>query len=217
MSDLQKQVKELRNTIFNMLNFTNMYILVLDEKMEIKFANNSLAIDLGLNKYQRLLGRCWLDFIKEEDITMVKNVHKYISHGIKGWEKYKEFQNTIKGKDRDIFVNWFNSHINSDYSWTFSFGISKKTVYIPITEEDSIDNIRNYYHNMINKDRVMINSMRDVIGLKDKIIDSCKPNFLDNKYEGSLSSCKNEGSLSSLSSISISSSKKNEESIFCGE
>jgi len=172
MSDLEEQVKELRNIIFNMLNFTNMYVLVLDEAMVIKFANMSLAIDLGLESYNDLVGHCWLDFITDEESNLVTNIHAAVANGVENWEKYREFQNKICGKKGNIDVHWFNSHINTEYNWTFSFGIQKKVV-----KKVTMDTVRNYYQDIISKDRVMINSMRDVIGLRDKIVDSCKPNF----------------------------------------
>jgi transcriptional regulator with PAS, ATPase and Fis domain len=182
MSDeLKNQVKNLRRTIFNMLNYANMYVLVLDEKMEVRFANSSLALDLGFNNYKELVGRCWLDFIKEEERKTVITIHKVISVG-EEWEKYKEFQNTIVGKE-EIYVHWFNSHINSDYNWTFSFGIRKK----PPTQI-TMTSIRNYYKDIIDKDRTMIDSMRDMIVFRDRVVDSCQPKFdVENNNEGSIS------------------------------
>ncbi len=173
MSELKSQVKELRSIIFNMLNFTNMYVLILDQNMIIKFANNSLAIDLGFEKYDDLLDKCWLEFIKTKEGETISAIHHAIANGTKDWEVYREFQNTINGKKGELNVCWFNSHINTDYNWTFSFGIRKKT-----TQEVSMDSVREYYQDIISKDRVMINAMRDVIGLRDKIVDSCKPSFV---------------------------------------
>jgi PAS domain S-box-containing protein len=167
---LQDQVKELRSIIFNMLNYTNMYILVLDQQMLIKFINNSLANDLGYDKFDDLLGKCWLDFIDENDKETIKIIHTSIANGYENWKTYKEFQNEINGKDGEkINVCWFNSHINTDYNWTFSFGIKKEI------ETHSIDSIRDYYQDIISKDRVMISAMRDVIGLKNKKEDFCVP------------------------------------------
>ena len=173
MSDLQKQIKELRNIVFTMLNFTNLYTLVLDEKMTIKFINNSLASDLGFKDYNALIGRCWLDFILEEDIKRVSIIHESIAYGRDGWEVYKEVKNRIKGNN-EIYVHWFNSHINSHYNWTFSFGVRKNEME---KTEVPIDSVREYYHDIITKDRVMINSIRDLIGANRKI-DTCKPNFV---------------------------------------
>lgn len=174
MSKLEEQVKQLRNTIFNMLNFTNMYILVLNEKMEIKFANNSLAIDLGFDNYHGLLGLCWLDFIDEKERSLISTIHASVAHGYEKWEeKYREFQNNIKGRNGNIYsVYWFNSHINSDYNWTFSFGIKKQPA-----KEITMDSVRTYYQDIISKDRIMINSMRDIFASRDKDINTCEVNM----------------------------------------
>ncbi len=184
MSDLKEQVKKLQNTIFAMLNYANMYVLMLDDKMEVKFANNSLALDLGFKGYSELVGKCWLDFIKDDDRQSITTIHAVVSSGSENWEKYQEFQNWIKSPKGNIYVHWFNSHVNSDYNWTFSFGVRKK----PITEVTR-DSIRNYYQDVIAKDRTMIETMRDKIVFRNSIIDSCEPSF-DNNVETN-----NEGSI----------------------
>lgn len=170
-----REMQELREVIFNMLNFTNMYCLVLNDQLIIKFVNLSLAMDLGYDSYTELLDKCWLDFVKEKDREMIATVHSAVANGIGNWEdKYREVQSDIITKDGKIIsVFWFNSHINTNINWTFSFGIKKEPVI------DSVDSIRDFYYDVIQKDRVMINSMRDVMGLRDKIVDSCKPTFIN--------------------------------------
>jgi hypothetical protein len=181
MPNLEEQVNKLRKTIFDMLNYANMYVLVLDEKMEVGYANNSLAIDLGLDKYSDLVGRCWLDFISDDDRKAVTTIHSVVSRGIDNWEKYREFQNNIKGVDVNIAVHWFNSHINSNYNWTFSFGIRRE----PVTEV-TMKSIRTYYRDIIDQDRTMINSMRDMIIFRNKVIDSCDEPIVENNNEASV-------------------------------
>lgn len=181
MSKLEQEVKELRETIFNMLNFTNMYCLVLDPQMVVKFINQSLALDLGYESYDKVLGKCWLDHVVDEDHELIKTVHAAIAYGVDGWEeKYREVQNNIKRLDGNAMtVYWFNSHVNSDMNWTFSFGLQRP---VRIMEDNGTDSgIRDFYYDVIQKDRLMINSMRDVMGLRDKIVDSCKPTFLENR------------------------------------
>lgn len=174
-NNLEYEVRELRNIIFNMLNFTNMYSLVLDQNLTIRFANASLSIDLGFKEYTELIGRCWLDFVVPKERDMISVIHKSIADGTDGWEKYREFKNHIVNTDKDtIEVHWFNSHINTDYNWTFSFGIRKRPL---IIDDINMDSIRSYYRDIINKDREMIIAMRDVIHLRDKIVDTCKPGF----------------------------------------
>lgn len=177
MSNLQKEVEQLRKIIFNMLNFTNMYCLALDEKMTIKFVNTSLALDLGFKSYHDLINKCWLEFVEKDEKLIVQTVHTAVANGIDNWEnKYRELQNNIITKEKKkITVHWFNSHINTNLNWTFSFGIKKE----PINED--MNNIRDFYYDVIQKDRIMINSMRDTMKLRDKIGDTCKPTFMENE------------------------------------
>jgi hypothetical protein len=160
-----EEIKQLKNIIFNMLNFTNIYTLVLDKSMKIKFANNSLAKDLGFDTYKELLGRYWLEFISEKEKENVREIHSIISNNNNGWEKeYKECRNNIISKTGEMYsIYWFNSYINSEYRLTLSFGIKKEQVYYT-----TIDSVRNYYQEIINRDRVMINSIRNLIGCGKK-------------------------------------------------
>lgn len=175
MSELEKKVKQLRKTIFNMLNYANMYVLVLDESMIIRYANTSLANDLGFKSYTDLVGKCWIDFLIDEEKEQVQIVHNFIADGSKNWEKYKEFKNHIKTINGEIiFVHWFNSHINTDYNWSFSFGIRKN----PQPTMVSMDSIRKYYKDIIDNDRTMIESMRDFINSRDnRLINTCEPSL----------------------------------------
>lgn len=169
------EIKKLRKTIFNMLNYANMYVLVLDEKLTIKFCNNSLAKDLGFESEREVMGRCWLDFIDDKERKTIVTVHSILANGMDSENKYKEFINNIVCKNGEcILVHWFNSYINSNFNWTFSFGIRKK----PVTEITA-DSIRQYYRDIIDKDRTMIHSMRDMILFKDRVLDSCEPKNLE--------------------------------------
>jgi PAS domain S-box-containing protein len=174
-NNLETEVSELRNIIFSMLNFTNMYALVLDQQMVVRFVNTSLALDLGYKSYNDVIGQCWLDFIPEKDRKIIGAIHTAVSLAEGNWNKYREFKNQILNKNGDIFhVHWFNSHINTNLNWTFSFGVRER----PIIKDDvDIDSVRDYYRDIINKDREMIFALRDVIGLRDKIVDTCRPNF----------------------------------------
>jgi len=146
-----------------------MYILVLDEKMTVKFCNNSLATELGLGHENDLMGKCWLDFIEDVERKVVLTVHTVLSKG-EGENKYKEFiNNIIDINGNKLKVHWFNSHVNSNFNWTFSFGIRKDPM------EVTADSIRSYYRDVIDKDRTMIESMRDMILFKDSLLDSCEP------------------------------------------
>ena len=182
---LEEKINSLRNTIFNMLNYANMYVIVLDDKMIIRYANNSLAKDLGYKSYDEIIGKCWLDFLVKDEKKVITMIHKIVADGGDEWEKYKEYKNYIQpiNGNEKILVHWFNSHINTDYNWSFSFGISKQ----PKATLVSMDSIRTYYRDIVEKDRTMIESMRDMILFKNKIQDACEPENLLLKNEKSIS------------------------------
>jgi len=170
--NLEGQIAKLRNTIFQLLNYANMYVVVLDEAMIIKYANTSLAKDLGFDIYKDIIGKCWIDFLPEKEKDQITIVHKIISDG-EDWERYREYKNYIKPVEGEPFlVHWFNSHINTDYNWSFSFGINKSPNPLRVL---SMESIRDYYKDIVEKDRTMIESMKDKILHKDRINDSCEP------------------------------------------
>lgn len=163
---------KLRKAIWDMMNFANMYVIVLDEKMNIKFVNYSLYNDLGFTEHNDILGKCWLDFIKTEDKEGITSVHNSISAGTSADAKiFLEYTNdiiTLTGKV--LPVKWFNAHINTEYDWTFSIGLqSEKPVMI------TADSVRKYYKQILENDRTMILSLRNSIINTSKLIDSCDP------------------------------------------
>lgn len=166
------EADKLRKAIWDMMNFANMFVIVLDEKMLIKFANYSLYNALGFVDHNDILGKCWLDFIKEEDSISISSIHNAISTDAPNSKQFTEYTNDIvpvNGNDF-ISVKWFNAHINHDYDWAFSIGIQTEKP-VQITAES----VRSYYKQVIENDRTMILSLRNSILLNSKIDDSCKP------------------------------------------
>lgn len=167
------EADRLRKAIWDMMNFANMYVLVLDEKMNIKFANYSLYKALGFTKHNSILGKCWLDFIRREDNNTITSIHSAISMDTDDAKRFTEYTNDIVTLNGDfISVKWFNAHINHTYNWAFSIGIqTEKQVMI------TAESVRNYYKQVIENDRTMILSLRNSIINTSKIIDSCDPDF----------------------------------------
>jgi len=148
---------KVKRAIWNMMNYANMFVLVLNKDMKIKFMNWSLAKALGYENEEEPIGKCWLTFIKEKDKTKITNVHSLLT--TEKDERVKEFTNDIVKLDGSLLnVKWFNIHINNDYNWTFSIGLLTK-----ITPEITEESVRSYYKNIIEQDRTMIRSMRDTI------------------------------------------------------
>lgn len=165
------EANKLRKAIWDMMNFANMYVVVLDEKMNIKFVNYSLYNDLGFTEHNDVLGKCWLDFIKQEDRGNIKSVHSSfsVSEEKKVDKRFVEYTNDIITLTGEILsVKWFNAHINTEYDWTFSIGIqAEKPVLI------SADSVRKYYKQVLENDRTMILALRDTIIKENEKSDSC--------------------------------------------
>lgn len=159
LNQVNEELNKIKSAIWDMMNYANMFVLVLDENMTIKFINWSLATALGFKTESEPVGKCWLDFIPIEEKQVITTIHKVISTNSKSSKEYQEHRNsilTISGQRLEI--KWFNTQINHDYNWSFSIGLIVEKS-IEITE----DSIRAYYKDIINKDRTMIMALRDSI------------------------------------------------------
>lgn len=165
------EADKLRKAIWDMMNFANMFVIVLDEKMLIRFANYSLYNALGFEDHNDILGKCWLDFIKEEDSITISSIHNAISTDASDSKRFTEYTNDIVpvNGNEPMSVKWFNAHINHEYNWGFSIGIQTEKP-VQVTAES----VRSYYKQVIENDRTMILSLRNSILLNNKM-DSCKP------------------------------------------
>jgi len=166
-----KEKEALKKAIWDMLNYANMFILLLDPKMNILLINQSFASKLGFKDSNELIGRCWLDFIQPQDQDKIYAVHHSLSQDSeKESSKYREVVNDIIKPDGKICtIKWFNFPINHQYHLTFSFGIPAEMP-AEITEES----IRTYYRDILQKDKTMISSLKDK-AIKDlQTLEACE-------------------------------------------
>jgi len=161
VKDLKRQSLTLRKAIWDMLNYASIFLVLLDSKMIIKLCNWRLTTALGFQEDKEVIGKCWLTFIPEEEIDRIKMIHHdlAVNHNDQEKQKNLEVTNDIKTINGEIItVKWFNVQINSIYNMTMSLGL-------PINKpnlQESEDSIRAYYRDIIDKDRTMIRSLRDV-------------------------------------------------------
>lgn len=150
-------LKKVESAIWETFNYSNLYTIILDKNLTIRLANFSIAKALGFNTEEELIGKCWLDFIKDSE----KHMATKALHGICNKDlDYRETSFSIEGINGEpITVKWFNSYINDKFNGAFSIGVplTKK-----ITIEDNIDSIRSYYRDQIDKDRTMIQSIKKI-------------------------------------------------------
>lgn len=149
--------KVLTKAIWDMLNYTDFFVLLLDSTLTIKLINWSLAIRLGFENEKEPIGKNWFDFIPEKEREYILKCHKNLT--IKKNNDFKEVVNSIVTKKGELIkVKWFNIPINSSYNMVFSIGLERVN---EITE----DSIRAYYRDIIDRDKTMIQVLRDsVIG-----------------------------------------------------
>jgi len=161
--------------IFEILNFTNAYVIVLDFAMTIRFVNISLYTKLGFKTHKELINRCWLDFIPLESHDKIKTVHSTMLSTIKN--DYHEFCNDIIDVSGNVFkVKWINTAINHTTNWTFSFGIPMSVTVGDVTE----DEIRHQFKTIIDSDRIMIKNLKEYVKSIPKsfnLIRTCDPEF----------------------------------------
>jgi len=178
LSKTFKEKEALRKAIWDMLNYANIFVVLLDSEMNIVLINYSLATKLGFKDETEAIGRCWLDFIKPEEHDQLTTIHHSLAYE-GDHEKYREVINDIVKLSGDTCtIKWFNFTVNSDYHLTFSLGIPKEFP-IQVTEES----VRSYYKDVLAKDRTTIDSLRDMIVKGTKTPDFCKTE-LGGKFYG---------------------------------
>lgn len=153
---LEDAKRKVEINLWNLLNYSNLLILVLTKDNEIKLCNYRLCKFLGFDNEDDVVGKLWSDFLNESD----RSVLTYIQDKMK--EKLEDFEEVaydIKTPDGGISVKWFISLINGDLNWTFCIGMP---IYAGITIEDNLDSLRSYFRDIIVKDRTTINAMREV-------------------------------------------------------
>ena len=156
LSNIMEQLENTKIAVWDMRVYSNKFVLVLDENIKIRFINLSLAKLLGFENEKEAVGKSWLDFIPDTERQTIKKVHVMIKEDESG-HLFAEYINRIVTlKNEMIDIKWFNTRINHKYEWTFSFGV--------ILEQPQVVNeqsIRDYYLDIIKKDRTAIVAIRD--------------------------------------------------------
>lgn len=167
LTELKLEAKSLRKAVWDMLNYAQMYVVILDRDMNIVLINYSLSTALGFKNEKEPIGRCWGDFIPPEGQDLVYVIHQKLA--FEQDNSYREVTNEILTMDGEkILVKWFNIPINSQFNMTFSFGLPRLDTPLIISE----DAVRAYYHDILHRDKTMIKSIRDSL-VAQKRVESC--------------------------------------------
>jgi len=149
--------KLIQENLWNVLNYSNIFSIVVDKNLNIKLINYHLSHVLGYDNQEELIGKSWRKFLRFPDLSLVEHAAEEV---LKGNEIYKEFTNDIITKDGKIItVKWFNSLINNGFDSIFSLGVSLTKE--PTLDED-IDSIRSYFTDILQKDKTTINAMKEI-------------------------------------------------------
>ena len=143
--------------LWDMLNHSLLFVVLIDKDFNIKLANYALSKELGYDNERELIGKNWLKFADPTLQDTIKKVHDDIA---KGEEKFKEFTYAIYSKDgKSTKVKWFNSYANSNLNLSVGIG----TPYRNIKPDESIDTIRSYFRDIIEQDSTVIQAMKETI------------------------------------------------------
>lgn len=156
------KTNKIEHAVWDLFNYSNLYVIALDEEFTIKLCSFSLATILGFKNENEIIGKNWLEFIPNSTYDIIKEVHNDILEK----QKPGEFTNDIISKNGNIIsVKWFNSKINHNFNWTFSVGVPLKK---DISPEDSIDALRAYYKDILKRDQTMIQTVQKIISNSSK-------------------------------------------------
>jgi len=153
------------NSLWQLFNYSNFYVLALNEHMEIILANYYLARALGFNSEDNIVGENWLNFISESDKAIIKHIHTQIAHD-RDLKTFREHVNDIISLNSKVIpVRWFNSNINQGLKGTFSVGVP---VAEDVSKEESVDTVRAYWRDIIETDKTTIRAMKNILEKKVK-------------------------------------------------
>jgi len=151
---------KLRNSIWNIFNYLNFIVVLLDQDMKIVVGNFYLAQFLGYDSEVDIIGIDWLQFLPDDEKAIVSHVHEENMKEPSN-DEYTEFINNLLNKDgMPVEVRWFNCPIVNGVTGTFSIGIVGNQI-------ESIDSMRAYWKDIIQKDKTAIKAMKNMFKQKD--------------------------------------------------
>jgi len=157
--NLKNEKNKVIETLYNIFNYSEWYILILDKEMNIKFCNLYLAKTLRNDNIEKLIEKNWLDFIPKNKRETIKHIHNDI---LNDGKLFLENINEIKHKNnKTFFIKWFNTKINHGINWIFSIGFPFYEN--QLTESNDINCIRNKFKELIETDRTTIQLMQEKI------------------------------------------------------
>jgi len=152
----KKQLIE--HALWDVFNYSNFYVIALDENLCVKLCSYSLATALGFENEDEILGENWIKFISPSFQEAIKTIHTGV---LNNKDEFKEITNEILTKNGKLInVKWFNSSVKNGLTMTFSVGV-------PLTRNISIENnvesMRSYFKDILERDESMIRSLKNMV------------------------------------------------------
>jgi len=148
-------------SLFDLMNHSNFYVIILDTDCNIKLCSSVLAKDLGFNNSNELIGMSWLKIIPCEIQENIVNIFDNILEKVDIVDDFREVTNPIISRNgKKIIVKWFNTKIKNGNIYSFSIGIP---INKPVIDEDNINAIRSYWSDIIEVDRTTIESLKNIL------------------------------------------------------
>ncbi len=152
-----EEYKRIIQSFWNVFNYMNFIVVILDSDMNIHLGNYYLAQLLGFESENDLIGRRWMDFISESEQKVIQYIYDEVLENTTDF--YEHINDIVSLTGEQIPVRWFNAKINHETKGSFSIGIpiTKK-----VDEEATVDSLRAYWRDIINKDKTTIQAMKKV-------------------------------------------------------
>jgi len=162
---LMYEKKKIELDLIDVLNISKFYVMMLDKNMQVCLCSDQLALDLGYKSKKEFVG---VDFSTHIPPNLQSGILGLFSKIIKHKNKtqFHEFTNDIITKYGDSLpVKWFNSYVNTTSNYAFCIGM-------PLSRHDqhhndTINDLRKYWSDMIQKDETLIDTFRDILDITD--------------------------------------------------
>ena len=150
------------NALWDSLYYSNFYFLVLNCSLEIIKINEKLSYIINLDKDKK--SESVLNYITPEYKSIIPGLCDTL---IGNDNKYIEFVFDLKNTSgKTISVKWFITFVNDGHNYLLCIGIPLTT---KIDLDQDIDSVRHYYKTIVDKDKIMIQSLKNTLGINTKM------------------------------------------------
>ncbi len=156
---LRKEIISKNKSLWDIFNYSNFYVCMLNQEFQITLANYYLSHQLGFEEECDLIGKNFREYVPESFSNIMPKIFDGVlqTHG-----ETHDFVCEIMDPNTkvEVTVKWFISFINTTINSYFMIGIP---LLKDITPQDSVETIRQYWRNIIERDRSTIKSLKETV------------------------------------------------------